>query len=284
MKIKNLILYSALSFTAMELWSCKKDSSTANSDGIQSTLELSSNDAIGENMVDDATGILLATSIDNNFSGRSSGTLTNQRMQNLNCATVTIAPLQGFPKNISIDFGPGCSNTANGIIRKGKVTVVVSDSLRKSGSVSVMNFDNYFAGGFKIDGTITWTNTSQGIAKSWQRKCENGKITASDGRYWLFSGIKNILQTEGAGTLRNLADDIYSVTGQHTITNANGISAASAIIQPLELKFSCENIDKGTVQTQGANHIAVIDFGDGTCDNLASISIDGNAPHTVLLR
>ena len=42
--------------------------------------------------------------------------------------------------------------------------------------------------GFKKEGTITWTNTSQGGVKSWNRTCADGKITAPGGRYWLHSG------------------------------------------------------------------------------------------------
>ena len=39
-----------------------------------------------------------------------------------------------------------------------------------------MTFDNYYVSGFKKEGTITWTNTSQGGIKSWERKCEMEKL------------------------------------------------------------------------------------------------------------
>ena len=52
----------------------------------------------------------------------------------------------------------------------------------------------------------------------------------------------------------------------------------------LEKKVICANIDKGTIKIQGPNHYATIDYGDGTCDKLATVSIDGGASITFLLR
>ena len=46
----------------------------------------------------------------------------------------------------------------------------------------------------------------------------------------------------------------------------------------------CDNIDRGKIKIQGPNHFAVLDFGDGTCDRIATITIDGNTPRTILLR
>jgi hypothetical protein len=35
---------------------------------------------------------------------------------------------------------------------------------------------------------------------------------------------------------------------------------------------------------EGPNHFAIIDFGNGSCDKIATISIDGNEPRTIALR
>lgn len=283
MKIKNLILCTALLLITFGFWSCKKDNSSSGNAETETTFELSGNDAVTENMTDDANDVLFEASVDNNFSGRNSGTVTTQTMNYLSCATVTVEPLQGFPKHISIDFGNGCTS-ANGVTRKGKIYLTISDSLRKTGSISVMTFYNYYVNDYKIEGTITWTNTSHGDTKSWERKCDDGKITGIDGKYWLHSGIIEIVQVEGESTHHDLTDDVFSITGHHTITNAHGETRTSTIIEPLEKKVSCENVDKGKVQIEGAKHVAVIDFGDGSCDRIATISIDGNAPRTILLR
>jgi hypothetical protein len=283
MKIKNLVIFTAVSLTAICFYSCKKDNTTSSPDAeVATTFELSGNDAVTENIIEDNNDILMETAVDNNFAGNSPVSVT-QSMNILGCASVTVAPLEGFPKNISIDFGSGCTSV-NGVTRKGKIYITVSDSLRKTGSVAVMTFYDYYVNGFKVEGTIAWTNTSQVGSRSWERKCEDGKITANDGRFWLHTGIKNVVQVEGVNTPHNLLDDVFSITGNHTITNAKQETRTSTIIEPLEKKVICENVDKGTVKIEGPNHTATIDFGDGTCDRIATISIDGKDPKTFLLR
>jgi hypothetical protein len=263
------------------LSSCKKEKNNV-IDEFETTFELSSDQAIADNLTEDANDVFNEAAMDNNLMGgrpvSPSGT-----MGILGCATVTVTPLTGFPKTMVIDFGSGCT-APNGIIRKGKITVVLSDSVRKTNSTAVMTFQDYFVNGFKKEGTITWTNTSQPGTKSWQRKVENGKITSPTGNYWLHSGIKNVTQTAGVATPNILLDDVFSVAGSHTVTNAAGKTRTGTILEALQKKTICENIDKGKVKIEGPAHFAVINFGDGTCDKLATISIDGRPERVIFLR
>lgn len=286
MKLRNLLItFSLILFTASFI-SCKKDNNNngSASDELETTFELSGDQAIADNLTEDANDILMEAAVDNNFAGgKESSSATATRTMNILsiCATVTVT--DGFPKNITIDFGNGCTS-ANLITRKGKINIVLSDSLRKTGSVAVMTFDNYYVNGYKKEGKITWTNTSSADTKSWNRTCEDGKITAPNGNNWTHSGTRDIVQTEGVNTPWDLTDDVYSVTGNHTVTNSAGKTRNSTITNSLIKATSCENIGKGTIKIQGPNHYAIIDFGDGTCDKLATISIDGYPARTILLR
>ncbi len=280
MKLKYFLLTATAIVALGGFSACKKDNNASSE--IETTFELSGDQAISDNLNSDAEYVLNEAGIDNNFSGNSPVTATST-LNVLSCATVTVTPLQGFPKNIAIDFGGGCTST-NGITRSGRLYITLSDSLRKSGSVAVMTFENYYVSGFKKEGKITWTNTSQGNVKSWQRKCEDGKVTAPGGRYWLHTGMQDVAQTQGSSTPYNLLDDVFSITGSHTVTNVAGKSRTSEITEALEKKVSCENIDMGKIKIEGPNHFAVLDFGDGSCDKIATISIDGNTPRAILLR
>ncbi|MEP7230757.1 MAG: hypothetical protein ABI691_10925 [Ginsengibacter sp.] len=281
MKLKNFLLTATVFIVVGGFSACKKDKNSSSSE-IEATVELSGDQAISDNLNSDAEYVLNEAAIDNNFSGNTPATVTST-LNVLSCAEVTVAPLQGFPKNITIDFGGGCTST-NGITRSGKIYIALSDSLRKSGSVAIMTFENYYVSGFKKEGKITWTNTSQGSIKSWTRTCEDGKITAPGGRYWFHVGTQEVVQTQGSSTPLNLLDDVFSITGSHTVTNAAGNSRTSTITDALEKKVSCENIDMGKIKIEGPNHFAILDFGDGSCDKIATISIDGSTPVTVLLR
>ncbi|HRI24275.1 MAG TPA: hypothetical protein PLZ45_06340 [Ferruginibacter sp.] len=281
MKIKQLLPVFAAITLAIGFNSCKK-ADNSNSDEIETTFELSGDQAIADNLTQDANDVFNEVTTDNNLQGDgfapSSGTTENI----IPCATITITPAQGFPKTITIDFGLSC--THRGITRSGKIIVVLSDSVRRPGATAVMNFDNYYVNGYKKEGTITWTNTSTPGTKSWSRKCENGKITAPNGNYWLHSGMQYITQTAGVSTPRDITDDIFSITGNNSVTNSAGRTRTGTILEALQKKTACANIDKGKLKIEGPNHYAIIDFGNGDCDNLATISIDGRAPRTIILR
>ncbi len=263
--------------------SCKKGSIAGTIDEFETTFELSGDQAIADNLTEDANDVFNEAAADNNLMGSRTPTGTTETTGILGCATVTITPASGFPKTILIDFGIGCTSPS-GVTRKGKMTVVLSDSVRRYNSTAVITFDNYYVNGFRKEGTITWTNTSQGGTKSWQRKVENGKITAPNGTYWLHNGIRNVTQTAGTATPLNLTDDVFSITGNHTVTNMAGKTRTSTVLEALQKKTACDNIDKGKIKVEGPNHYAIIDFGDGTCDKLATISIDGRVARTILLR
>lgn len=272
-----VLLFCAFTFFT----SCKKTNDATASEEIEATFELSGDQAIADNLNEDDNSVLLGITAEKDLQG-SSFSAPAQSSFIAGCGTVTVTPQNGFPKTVIVDYGTGC--TSDGIFRSGKIKIVLSDSLRKSGSTAVMTFDNYFVNSFKREGTITWTNTSVSNVKSWQRKVENGKITSPDGKYWIHNGIKTFIQTEGLNTPHNPLDDVFLITGSSSVTNAAGKTRNATITEALQKKFVCANIDKGKIRIDGPNHFAVIDFGDGTCDRIATISIDGKPARIITLR
>jgi hypothetical protein len=275
MKIKMpLVAFAALSLAVL-FNSCKK---AENSEEIETTFQLSSDQAMSDNLAEDANDVFMEIAQDNNVAGN----FTEAPVTNIiPCATVTITPASGFPKTIVIDFGVSC--THRNITRSGKINIVLTDSVRRPGSTATMTFTNYYVNGYKVEGTYIWTNTSTPNVRSWRRVTQNGKITAPDARYWLHEGTRDVVQTAGVGT-PTITDDVFSITGTHTVTNAANQSRTCTVLEALQKKNACANIDKGILKVQGPNHYATINFGDGTCDNLATISIDGRTPRVIILR
>lgn len=262
--------------------SCKKTDNIAAIDSEdQTTLELSTGQAMADNATEDANAVFMeAAAIKNLLGSNTQAVITTN---SLSGASVSVTPANGFPKTVVINFGTGYT-TPNGITHTGKINVLISDSVRKPGSTSVITFTNYYVNGFKKEGTITWTNTSTASTKGWQRKVENGKITAPDGRYWLHNGIRDAVQIAGANTPNTLLDDVFLITGNQTVTNAAGKTKNAYITEALQKKAVCDNIGSGKLKLEGDNHYAVIDFGTGDCDKTATISIDGGGPKTITLR
>ncbi len=286
MKTNTLLSLIVIYLFTFSLLSCKKENSIAPviEQDYETTFELSTNQAIADNLTEDANNVFMEAAADKNLLGSN---LVPQPVETTNilaCATVSITPAIGFPKTIMIDFGTGNCTSKNGISRKGKINIVLSDSVRKTGSRAVMTFINYYVNNFKKEGVFTCTNTSTSITRSWQRKVENGKITAPDGRYWLHNGIRDIVQIDGTQTPNTLLDDVFLITGNHTVTNAAGKTRDCFITEALQKKITCDNISAGKLKIQGANHNAIINFGNGDCDKYATISIDGQTPRTIILR
>ncbi len=147
MKLKKFLLTATAIIFVSGFSACKKDSGTSASSEIETTYELGRDQAISDNLNSDAEYVLTEAGIDNNFAGNTPANATST-LNVLSCATVTVTPLQGFPKSITIDFGSGCT-PIDGVTRSGKIFITLGDSLRKSGSIAVMTFDNYYVSGFK---------------------------------------------------------------------------------------------------------------------------------------
>lgn len=282
MKIKQFLFAFAMLSLAIGFNSCKKNNETVKEE-FETTFELSGDQAVTDNLTEDASDMFNQVADENKIAGGfapGGPIIVNDFIP---CATVTITPTTGFPKTIVIDFGTAC--TFNGNTRSGKIRVVLSDSVRSAGSTAVMTFENYIINGYKIEGTYTWTNTSTPGTRSWTRRTENGKVTVvASGRYWTHSGLRTVVQTVGVATPTRI-DDVFSITGNHTVTNSANVSRDITVLEALIKRTDCANISGGKLKVQGPNHSAVIDFGDpATCDNLALLSIDGRTPRTIILR
>ena len=281
MKLKKLLLYAILGLFILGQSACKKDNtSNDNSNEIETTFDLSSKQSISESLTDDVNNILNEVVIQENLQG----SRIPQISQNNTCGAVTTSP-GGFPKTITIDFGSGCSNIGSSVVRKGMIHVELTNYFRTTGSIATVTFDSFYVNGYKKEGTIKWTNTTTNPDTiKWDREAINVKITApNNSNYWFHSGIKHIAQIEGSNTPNIRIDDVYSITGSSTTTNSSGISRNATIQIPLHKKVTWDHIDRGSILFQGPNHNALLDFGNGTDDAIATISVDGYTPRTITL-
>lgn len=279
MKTKHLLIAGASLVFAISFTSCEKnDTAESPTAEIATTTDLAYRQAIADNVAEDNNDVYMEASVSGGVTGNrpvaGSRPLTPPPPGILGGAAVTVTPLIGFPKTIVVDFGAGTTGP-RGIVRSGKINIVLTDSVRKTGSTATMTFENYFVNGFKVEGTYIWTNTSTGVTKSWSREVTNGKITNPSGIYWSHSGIRYVTQIGGVSTPFNLSDDVFSIEGNHTITNILGRTRTVTILTALIKSNECKHISKGSIKLQGPLHNVVIDYGAGTCDDKATISIDG---------
>jgi hypothetical protein len=200
------------------------------------------------------------------------------------CFTITVVPRQPgvFPKTVTIDFGNGCLGR-DGKFRKGKIVTIYTNRMLVPGAKISTTFVGYHVDSFKIEGTHITENTSTSNMQGLKVTVIDGKITnTNNGNWHKWNSTKNILQIAGNGTPNFPLDDIYKIEGGARSSNSFGHTWASAIIEPLIKKFTCRWIVKGTVRIVRDDREALLDFGNGDCDNDAIIYING-IPHRIKL-
>lgn len=215
--------------------------------------------------------------------------LINGDNKTAGCATVTASGTT-FPITITIDFGTtGCVGL-DGRTRKGSVTAVLSDSMRKAGSVRTITFSNYQVSNVSgtqfvtIAGTHTLTNN--GLVNgnpSFTATMTNGNLTFPDGTTRTWNATRTRTQTAGYGTATR-ADDVFSWTGTATGTNRYGIAYTATITTALEKAVACAWIGKGVVEVTSGTRTRTIDYGTGTCDDQAVVTLPDGTTKTVQLR
>jgi hypothetical protein len=268
---------------AITLLSCKKQDveSQALLAERELVFDLSTGQAMADDAAEDANNIFFeAVATKKLLHNNTTHIATNN---NLKGATITVTPITGFPKNILIDFGTNTTGI-HGVTRSGSVNIMLTDYANNTGSVATISFKNYIVDGMKKEGTVTITNTSTNVAKSWTRKIENGKVSTKDGKFWLHNGERHSVQIAGVLTPYALIDDAFLITGNHTVTNTAGKTKRSSITQALQKNVACDNIVTGKLKIVGTNTIATVDFGTGDCDRTATITIMGSGTRTINLR
>jgi len=200
------------------------------------------------------------------------------------CFTITVVPNipHVFPKTVTIDFGTGCLGR-DGKYRKGKIVSIYTNPMVVPGAKVSTTFVDYYVDSFKIEGTHITENTSTSNMQGWKIVVIDAKVTNTASNRWRkWNSTKNILQVEGNGTAHFPLDDVYKITGNARGSNSAGHNWASLVIEPLIKKFTCSWIVKGTVKLIRDGREALLDYGNGHCDNLAIIYING-VPHVITL-
>jgi hypothetical protein len=72
-----------------------------------------------------------------------------------------------------------------------------------------------------------------------------------------------------------LSDDAYDITGSANGINRKGNAFTATITTALHVQAGCPYIESGVVEHTVNNKTYTLDFGNGTCDNQATITVNG---------
>ena len=305
MKTANYLrLVTAVLFTSVIILSCKKDESETLSEQEeqQSSLTASESEAESEaifnSIFDDVMGTnnevgLAGTGI---FGGAAQTDIgIAARPGNVDslpaCLTITVTrpTAAPFPVRIELDFGTGCF--IRGHMRSGKIITEYTNRLIFPNASATTVFQNYKIDSISVQGTHKITNTSTANQRQFTVQVRNARLTRPNGNYSEWNRDRVITQIEGLGTPELHFDDVFSITGHASGTiNRNGLVSTweSIIVAPLIKRFNCRWIVKGEVkiirrnQSSNSPWIGFLNYGQGVCDNIATLTINGNT-HQITL-
>ena len=206
------------------------------------------------------------------------------------CRVISIDQPEGsfWPRVVTIDYGEGC--TVGKRTRKGKIIITISGPMWQEGSIRIVTFENFFVNDHQVEGVRTVTNEGRHPEGDYEGKIyvsvllEDGKVTTPDNTVITKQVNRTRTFVEGEDSKWDTRDDIWYIEGIATGTNRNGVAFNREITSPLWKEIGCRFITQGTVviSVEGSDD-AIMDYGDGTCDAEATVTV-GEETRTINLR
>ncbi len=281
MKFFRLVIFVGVIFSAL-FFSCKKNQEQVDNDTSSAT-----DNSLAQQSFND-----LGTMADEALRN---GTSNIYKLDNPNsvlstCATIDLASGTKVNFNsdgkdtITVNFGSTNCLCNDGRYRRGIVQFVYTGLYRTLGTVITVTPTNYYVNDYAVQGTKTVTNNGSGNGYQLRHTIVvNGTIIKpNNGGTITWSSNRTRDWVSGDTTLM-WDDDVYHINGNANGTSANGTSFTSTIISPLVRKFDPANPTCKKYFIQGTiDHIPTgkptrtIDFGNGTCDNIGTVTVNGN--------
>jgi hypothetical protein len=204
-----------------------------------------------------------------------SGTSCNYDYTQLSGPCVTVTETSStFPKIITFDFGTGCTGP-NGNTKKGKIIVDMSGPLTDIGATRSVSFDNFYLNDYKITGTRDLTNLGLNVAGNLDVKVV-GNISATNSNGTVSKTFDHIVEWIGHSTC-TITDDELKITGTGILTGVNGGQLKYAATSPVHVKYGCKYAISGIIDFgPSAQQGAILDYGNGNCDEYATITTKKN--------
>jgi hypothetical protein len=242
---------------------CQKDDDTSSDEEISTTS--SKNNEVADNLYSDIDNVVNITVPPLDEDETKSMALKSGE----SCAEITFVLSQdsSFVSQVTIDFGDGCDY--QGRTRTGKIIISKTDKMRNVGAQTTITLEDYTVDGYAVEGTKTNTTSAvdwQTLTATYNTEVRNGKITAPDGATFTWESDRTTI-------IAFLSGEIV-IKGTASGVNQLGIAYTANITNDIILKRDCKYITQGTLEINPEGfETRTVDYGDGTCDNLATVSV-----------
>jgi hypothetical protein len=204
---------------------------------------------------------------------------SNQLLTTCGTITVTIDSTDSSG-TATIDFGTHfCKSLIDSRYRKGLISVSFTGPYRKSGTEITITATNYFTGidsssATKVTGVRTVKNEGRnGNSNLYYTITSNVTLVNYLNEQLTWTSSRSREWTAGESTSA-WNDDEYLITGSASGRSYGGVNFSMSIIDALHVKLNCHWITQGKFSLTPENKEArILDYGDGTCNGDATVTI-----------
>lgn len=179
-----------------------------------------------------------------------------------------------YPIVITLDYGDG-TELSNGKVISGIIVIEVSAPKGTDGATRTMSYNNCVINGVSVDGSCGLTFNGDNETTRIVSTSSNVTFVMTDGL--VIDRVGNHVREWLAGidTPTDHSDDELEKTGSINLSSSEGDVWDRTIVSPLLRLGDCDYYVQGVVQITRNETVSVIDFGDGECDNLATLNVGG---------
>lgn len=290
MKFKLTQVIPAAALVCLLLASCKKNDAVSSSPQIPSELrntanlvDLGMDEIIADFEEDDAI-----TSASETSNAVTSGNVSNGSTDE--CPVITYSPSKDvFPHTKTYDYGAGCTIQGKTISGKKIVKVYASTKTATAGTrVRGVSFSNYYVNGISISGNVV-VNVDQAATPGPLKTRAVTNKTLADNQGHTSTFIGTYVRTEISSTEAKVTGSSYGVEiadGQEISLWNSSVDASNPVIKLKDCSYRPQggiNIKVRTLLPKPSNDNEYLDYGNGTCDNEATLSINGGPATPVTL-
>ena len=190
------------------------------------------------------------------------------------CVTITKV-ISENKKSVTVDFGEGCE-LRNGNFVSGVIIMEYEKNTEVATKTISYSFSNFYFNRKHIEGQgsiLRERSNSNGNLQS--TKTFNITVTWPDNTFANKEGTKVREMIEGHDT-KTWGDNVFLISGNWKFTKKNGTILLATVINPLRRELACKFLVSGVIELIKNDNNALLDYGDGSCDDLATININDN--------
>ncbi|MBN2805702.1 MAG: hypothetical protein JXR22_03510 [Prolixibacteraceae bacterium] len=181
----------------------------------------------------------------------------------------------GYPVVITLDYGEGVE-LRNGRIITGLVSIELSAQRGTDGAIRTITYSNCTIDSVGINGVVTETFNGDLLTIRTVNSISAVTFVMADGTVIEREGTHTRNWLAGLDTPEERDDDVIEITGSVTAQTSSGNTWARNIVEALIRTGDCRHHVQGVVEiSQNGTLLASLNFGDGACDNLATMTVNG---------